>query len=333
VTWKATVAIIQDSDQLSELSQPLVRTPTPRKLHNTPSLSRPPSASLTRPPSAPSQPPSASPSQGDKPVTNKHPEPKLRHASLMDRRPTADSDGSTTNTFRLKNLLHRRISDVLVDAHNGHTTHISHDDTSRDTLSQRVAATRELIDIKQKVISTSAGSKTHPTEDTPEEVCHQADGETETNDECQAVVTKGRNIRRGTGQQLVTWRADVVVTLFVTIQLLMTTTLSLLLLTVCECTMIGSTVDDNNIVTVVVDSLWMHHDRINNNWSHKHQQMGQILPNFYWNLFVYWDTFRPIHNICEELECLQILLNVVMLSVFKYCIKRFYFLFWILKLL
>ena len=288
VTWKATVAIIQDSDLLSELSQPVVHTPTPRKLHNTPSLSRPPSVS-------PSRPPSASQSQGDKPVTNKRPSPTLRRATSMDRRPTADSDGSTTSTYRLKNLLNRRLSDVLVDAHNGYTTHISHGDTSRDTLSQRVAATRELIDIKQKVISTSAASKSHPIEDTPEEVCHQADMDTVTNDKCQAVVKKGRNVRRGTSQQLVTWCAAVVVTLFVTIQLLMTTTLSLLLLTV-----------------------WVHHDRINNSWSHKHQQMGQIRLNFYWNLFVYIDIFDPIHNICEELEFLQILLNVVMLSGFKY---------------
>ena len=173
--------LLFNSDQLCEVAQPLVHVPAARQHRDTPSTDRNPS---------PNKCPSA--------------EPQQLQAPSVDRYPSVDSDGLALSNYRLKNLLHRRFTDVLVEAQLGHTTRVAHGNSHIASRAQKVAALPKefVVEGKQRVIDTvGVMSKTRPVDDTIAEVCHQADGDTVKVTHYQAVVTRRRTLRRGTSQQ------------------------------------------------------------------------------------------------------------------------------------
>ena len=179
LSYASPTLLLSNPDQLGEVTQSLAHIPGIRLPHNPPYTDRGPSVEPSRHPS----------------VRGRHHTPLMESnlSSMWKRyRHTPSTDQSTGGRYHLKNLLHRRFTDVLVDARLGRKAH-----GTAQSVTQAVSTNESVVD--QQSLEGSVVSTTHPVQDMPTEVCHQPNGDTVRNGGHRCVVIDRRALaKRGT---------------------------------------------------------------------------------------------------------------------------------------
>ena len=155
--------LLLNPDQLGEVTQSLAHIPGIRLPHNPPYTDRGPSVAST-----PSRHSSVR-GRHHRPLMESnlssmwkryHHTPSTERQSSSSRLPSNGGEQSTGGRYHLKNLLHRRLTDVLVDAR----------------LVAQAVSTKESVGNQQR-LEDGVVSTTRPVEDAPADVCHQVDGD------------------------------------------------------------------------------------------------------------------------------------------------------------